>query len=284
MFSERFIQDAISRPNRMEWLVHDLGRNWQFTDSEDFINQEYSFSAGGECGRIDVICTFNCRRKLAIVEVKAGEIGDEDVRQLSWYLNHSSELIRHDQLSKTDEIVGILLAEGCRPLSHQLPQDIFLIEFKLIAEDGSPFHPVLPQIGIVHPGEGPSAVKNSTLWRLSDHRDYLLDDALKQAFTDVTALFTEPQNDRAQWILVNPKGDHVAVHYKGEYITSISVRRQYFVLAYGSEDGQVPWKQIKVTGGELGRLSDIKREILATMDRTDKELSSSIPAGYKWTI
>src|SRR5262245_58404670 len=82
LFTERFIQDAISQPERLKWVVYDLGHDWTFKESEDYINQEYSFAAGGGGGRLDVIGTFNGRKKLAIVEVKAGEVGDEELQQL----------------------------------------------------------------------------------------------------------------------------------------------------------------------------------------------------------
>jgi hypothetical protein len=89
-------------------------------------NQEVSFGNW----RLDILATFEGRRKLVIVEVKAGTAGLEAVNQLKYYLEHWREMplaqLGLDRITD-DDVVGIVLAEEFVGIPD-LPANIALVK------------------------------------------------------------------------------------------------------------------------------------------------------------
>lgn len=291
MSSERLIQDAITHPQRLERLIHELGGadearshllGWKFCSEEDYVNQEYSFASEGQCGRIDVIGTFNNLTKAAIIEVKAGIVGDGAVEQVQWYISRWYELKKHSLLANLTEVVGIVLAEGF--LFESKYDSVLLVEFDL-RQSGFPFRTArAPLVG--KPKATPPRLKNSTLVRIEDHLAILKDERLRTAMVECANLFTEPASSRGQWICINPKGEHIGVHYKGEYIAWFFVGSDSFYFGYRSPDKTIHQDDdaiIRPNNWDIRR-SKIRADIQAIMDAVDKKLEKEVPVNFIWAV
>ena len=238
MVTEQFIQDALCWPERIQRVLRDSGREgWEFFDvpsvdpfgAADVVNQEVSFDQG----RVDIFATFNHRTRLAIIEVKAGIVGLEAVKQLNWYLENWRKMncdFLHLRVAEPD-VVGIVLAEGFVGIPD-LPPNVLLVEFKFNG-DAWPFRIVDPEETLstdVTDAPSPDAGKFSQLYSFSDHRDYInKSPTLRDAFERISLFLTDADDKRRDWILRNVKGSHIAVHYKGEYLIHLWAKRQYFV-------------------------------------------------------
>lgn len=289
MVSEQFIQDALSRPSRLQRVLAELGRNdWHFAENasadraqlHDVVNQEVSF----EKGRIDILATFSNRSQLVIVEVKAGVAGLEALNQLKRYLEGWRMLPLDSMgLSKVhdDQVIGIVLAEGFVAVPDT-PPNVALVAFKF-AGTAWPFRVVPPAETLADGLEEeptPATAKASGLYSLADHRDYLRSPDLRSAYQTVAGCFLDSTDKRSEWLLANVKGSHIALHYKGEYLIHLWAKQNYFYVGYDL-GAQPRW--IKVAADNLATaLPTIQRDFEQLLAVADNKLARVIPADFHW--
>ncbi|NLY00632.1 MAG: hypothetical protein GXY83_31430 [Rhodopirellula sp.] len=282
MLAEQFIQDAICRPDRIERVVRQMGKaDWTF-GKDDIVNQEFNFSAEGQGGRIDVLATFNGLTSLLIVEVKAGIVGDADVEQLDWYLTNWRSLTQADpRLANVGDVTGAVLAEGFLPISRNWQnKNISFVEFKLAAEKW-PFSVVTSSvIGEAHPVQEGTVFKHSRLTTLKEHREYLATEELQAAFDRIAACFLQKDDERLDWVLCNPKGQHVAIHYKGHYIIWVFVQKHSFDVGYGKAGG--PSLSRRVTRESPVLPPEMEAKVLEIVAEIDGDMGCDIPPGFNW--
>lgn len=282
MLTEQFIQDAICRPDRIERVVRQMGKSeWTFDIARDIVNQEFNFSAEGQGGRIDVLATLNGLTNLLIVEVKAGAVGDAEVEQLDWYLTYWRALTKADErLANVREVTGAVLAERFLPISTRWHgKDISFVEFKLAA-DKWPFTVVTPKIAESSPTQEGTVFKHSRLVTLAEHRDYLSTEELRTAFDRIAACLLQEDDQRLDWVLCNPKGEHVAIHYKGQYIIWVFVHKHSFDVGYGTVGEQSI--SLRVTE-ELPVLPvEMEADVHAIVEKIDRQMESDIPPNFNW--
>jgi acetolactate synthase regulatory subunit len=286
MFSEQFVQDVFSRPERIQRVLAMMRREgWQFVPLPDegeiadcdVVNQEISVDKG----RIDILATFNRRSRLVVVEVKAGIAGLEALSQLNWYLQNLPLDSLGLQKVEREHVVGILLAEGFVGIPDT-PANVALLEFKF-AGTSWPLRVVEPRDTL---GQGiaedpaPRAAKASRLITYRDHRDWMLDLRVREAFDRIAHCFLDRSEDRSEWLLANVKGDHVAVHYKGEYLVHLWARRNYFHAGY-QVIGKSSW--IKVEASNSAEvLQTIERDCRQMLAIVDDRLATAIPPAFAW--
>jgi hypothetical protein len=278
MASEQFIQDTFCHSDRIQRVLAEMGRSdWQFhaerspgTDSPiDVVNQEVNFAEG----RIDILATFDRRRRLAIVEVKAGIAGIDALNQLRLYLRNWSKLkvpeTRLDAVEACD-VVGILLAERFQGIPD-LPDNIALLRFEFCG-DAWPFKRVLPRdTWQVEPDQAAaSRFKQSGLYSLAEHAEYIQDQSVRDAYLQIARCFLQDQDPRRKWLVQNPKGEHIAIHYKGEYRIHLWARRAYFYVGYTLKSQE---RYTKVNANNLSELSVIKAEVAELLDEIDERVS-----------
>lgn len=195
---EQFYQDWFCHPRRLGLILTQLSIDWVFDFAIDVINQEVSFGAG----RIDVLATFNARKKLVFVEVKAGYAGMEDMRQLENYLDRWKELpLAEMGLGGTEPPFGLLVAEGFIDIIGGKRQNTALVQVKL--DPHEPFRIVQPDATLRPPdsaGAGPRA-KISGLYRLEEHHvKWIEGDATRQLFRQVAECFIDASSPRKSWL------------------------------------------------------------------------------------
>src|SRR5207253_10524430 len=71
----------------------------------------------------------------------------------------------------------------------------------------------------------PRSSRMSQFVRVEEHRNYLRSPVLQGAFEQLANCFLDATDSRREWVYVNPKTAHVAVHYKGEYIICLWARQ-----------------------------------------------------------
>jgi hypothetical protein len=251
--SEQFIQDVVSRPDRLVRMLKEqaVGReSWFFDPDEtegDVVNQEYTVGAG----RIDVIATFARRTKLLIVETKAGIADFAALDQLKWYLEPEqlAALRRDKQLSDVcnDNVVGFLVAQDFSGIPPQhIPANIHL--FRCIITDARE-QPMLkhvlpgslPESAACDDEAAPKPKRGSQLTRLPEHINYIgsnnrlqQDESqrLREDFCRFLRCFLE-QDDANRWVHPNPKGGYIWVHYKGVQLIHLQAARKWFDVQYG---------------------------------------------------
>ncbi len=73
--------------------------------------------------------------------------------------------------------------------------------------------------------------------RLSDHVNYILPPEktgnLRETFKKFTRCCLEEGHANFPWVHVNPKGQHVWVHYKGERLIYLRAAMKWFDVQYG---------------------------------------------------
>jgi len=287
MFSEQFVQDVLCRPDRIERVLAMMGREgWQFVAppdegeaaDSDLVNQEVSVDKG----RIDTLATFNRRTRLVVVEVKAGIAGLEAFNQLNWYLQNLPLDSLGLQNVQREHIVGIVLAEGFVGIP-ETPANVALLEFKF-AGTSWPFRIVEPRDTLgqnIVEDPAPRAPKISRLITIRDHRNWMVDPKLREAFDRIAGCFLDDgSEDRSEWVLANAKGDHVAVHYKGEYLIHLWARRNYFHTGY-QVNGKSQW--LKVDAANYSEaLQTIERDCRQMLAIVDGRLAAAIPMAFAW--
>jgi len=228
--SEQFIQDLVSHLPRLQCMLKRTGRHWA-VEANDIVNQEYSFATG----RADVVATFGNRTQLVIVEVKGWIADSAALKQLRFYLdNRTGELAEY----KNSDVVGLLVAQSFNDIrSEDVPASSNVFLFKLdLSSPGLPFTKVSPEGPMqgVKEDSGPTTLKQSQFVDFrSHHVDYITDEELRNAFCQFANCFLSESDPNREWIYVNPKGEHVAVHYKGEYLICLWARRHKFVAQWG---------------------------------------------------
>ncbi len=286
MFSEQFVQDLFCRPERIQRVLAEMRRgDWQFVpppnDGEfancDAVNQEISIAGG----RIDTLATFNRRTRLVVVEVKAGSVGLEALNQLKWYLDNLPLGALGLQNVEAEQVVGVLLAEGFVGIPCT-PTNVGLVEFKF---NGTrwPFRVVPPRETMeqgVDDDPAPSAAKTSKLVTFRQHADWIVDRGLREAFHRIAHCFTEPGDERSDWVWPNVKGDHVAVHYKGEYLIHLWARRNYFYAGY-QLNGNSQWVKFNAANRDQ-ELAAAERDCQRLLSVVDARFAEAIPTGFSW--
>jgi len=279
MLSEQFIQDAICRPERLIHILELAGRSgYKFESSEngqlvDVVNQELSFSAG----RIDVLATFNARSKVVLVEVKAGEAEQSALDQLMAYLARWADLQRAElglQDLRNEDVVGILLAEAFVNIA-EVPPNVILVTFSMM--DGyRPFKII--NVAEIERREARPLKKSSCLYSLNDHVSYIQGDYLQQKFMDVVNCFLDESDVRRDWLIHNPKSQHLAVHYKGEYVLDLWARRSSFIVGYTDHSGIRREAPVDATTP----LEPLQAAIEYILGLADDKLSKDIRS-FSWT-
>ncbi len=239
---EQYIQDVLSRPECLESLLAQLAAHrlvdtcgWQFDYDEadgDIVNQEYSI---GDRKRIDVLATFGRRRKVLVVEVKKEVANPSEFEQLKGYLDR----IKKDQVAiKANDpalgyadlelAFGLLIAPDFLDITREDLQSqscIHLFRWKVTDIDNAPFITYvipesLPEVSVI---AVPMPTKRSRLLRLIDHSTFLSPD-LNEAFEELRYCFLR-DHSRSRWVYVNVKSDGIWVHYRGEQIVYLQVRK-----------------------------------------------------------
>lgn len=284
MLCERFIQDAICKPNRIQRVVREMGKvDWTFDRNQDIVNQEFNFSANGEGGRIDVLATFNGLSDLLIMEVKAGTVGDSEVDQLDWYLtNWHCGTKADERLANVREVAGAVLAEGFLPISPRWQdKNISFVRFELAAGKW-PFTVETPETVESSAGQENVVLKHSKLVRLGEHRDYLSTAELQNAFDRIVDCFLQKDDERLEWVFQNPKSQHVAIHYKGQYIIYIFVHKHSFDVGYPRAG--TPGAEARINAESPGLPPNMETDVRAKLDEIDRQMESDIPPGFNWRL
>jgi hypothetical protein len=177
----------------------------------DVVNQEVSFDRA----RIDVLATFNCRQRFAIVEVKAGDAGQEALDQLIYYINKSPMTAG----KPAEHVVGILLAPGFVDI-HATPPNVSLVAIQLAQHPWmSPTREPDKMFSIKLPCTKPADQDSEKLPRprhsgLYDfelrHTAWIRDADLRRAFREVSQCFLTDSSPQSG-VVRNPKGSHVAI-------------------------------------------------------------------------
>lgn len=288
---EQFIQDAISHYSRLQRVLHDLKyTTWQYQD-DDVLNQEFNFSAR-DCsdvqvgGRIDVLATFNGSTRVVIVEVKS-VASAADIPQLSWYLANFPKSAKScgTQFNSIDpdHVIGILLAHQFLPGSYDTNgQKIHLVGFQFHGRE-FPFR-VPPEIPASHGEDAATPVfKHSYLTTVNKHKEWLCS-TLHSAFDELCNLCLPPGDPRRSWILMNPQGDHIAIHYKGIYVLHLFVRKHWFYVGYDLPNKQNIRERISLAeGNQDDVLAEARRNLpLVLQAIDDQDVQRGIPADFTW--
>jgi hypothetical protein len=238
--TEQFIQDGLCDEHRLQEVVRWFKPGWTYQSGDyeicDIINQEVNFSVG----RLDVLATFDNRKKVAILETKAGDASDGDLAQLKNYLDARNELFKQIRIGENTEILGILVAEGFQIQKSNVEgrDDLGLVLFK---KDGRKlrFEKTSPETlaSEVNSKDDSRIEKRSALVVLQERINYV-DPSLRCEFEKASWLFLDDEKQR-QWVVRNPKGDHIAVHYKGVYVVHLWPRRKYFYLGVGGSSHKI---------------------------------------------
>ena len=285
--SEQFIQDVVSRPDRLMRMLHEQAvdkEGWFFDADEtkgDVVNQEYTIGAG----RIDVIATFSLRTKLLVVETKAGIADSAALDQLKWYLKpeQTAELRSDKELSNVDidDVVGFLVAQdfsGIPP--QQIPANIHL--FRCIVTDVHEepqlvYVPprLLPESAACTDEAAPKPRRTSQLTRLSEHVSYIgwnnrlpqeVSQRLQEAFRKFLRCFLGKE-DANRWVHPNPKGGYIWVHYKGVQLIHLQAAQKWFDVQYGLS----PTRK-RITADTLdGTIRECEEAILRDLKKIDDE-------------
>jgi len=89
---------------------------------------------------------------------------------------------------------------------------------------------------------------------------------------------------RFDWVIENPKSDHVAVHYKGVYVIYFFVRRNSFDVGYTPPGSEGVRYSIGPGEQDPQKVLDIARAqlplILEDIDKQDE--SHGIPRDFTW--
>jgi hypothetical protein len=266
---ELFIHDVVSNLDRLQAMLKTIGENWSIERRKkpaDVVNQEYW--VGG--GAIDVVGTFDNRRHLVIVEVKAGTADATAIDQLKWYLDHRNE---NEHLKKFERVVGFLVAQDYLGVSrNMIPEEAFLFSFTW--PSGNPFEyrppgSFPPATETVAGNQAKGAGRHSALFCLEDHIDYIRDAEMKEAFKLFTRCFLDEASIDCQWVYANPKSKHVAVHYKGEYLIALWAKRKQFFVQYDQKGCVVTpetWSQDR--DGHKEVLDRLRGEVDKAMEHT----------------
>jgi hypothetical protein len=124
----------------------------------------------------------------------------------------------------------------------------------------------------------PRLPKSSKLITFEQHANWITDESVRAAFVRVAQCFTSENDDRSDWVLANVKGEHVAVHYKGEYLIHLWARRGYFYAGF-EIDGQARRIRIDATNlaSQMPLIERDCRTLMATVDT-----NTAIPAEFTW--
>ena len=284
MISERFIQDAIFEPHRLQRIVNDAGFNWQFCDN-DVMNQEFSFSKGKEGGRIDVISTFENRTKLILAEIKCGKVGDWELQQLKWYVeNWQAEDVKivDESLKEVNEVAGLLVAQDFFPFKQTLNEEakrlkINFVSFQFNAME-FPFKVVDPgSIKLEEDNDDPASVLRHSSLYTEDDWTKKCSERLLHEFCRWKNCLLDDNDPRLQWVSRIYKSGHIAIHYKGEYIIWLHPRTRADRLdgGYGFEgpNTNITWEHD----------SDVaKPHVEKILQRIDAKYAEVIPNGFEW--
>lgn len=184
---EKLIQDEVSRPECLKEMLAQLvdrrlldSSEWKFDPDEadgDIVNQEYAIGARA----VDVIATFNKRRKVLIAETKWGEATNSDLEQLEGYiavLREDREVIRRTEPSMAnadlDGVIGLLVGQAFAGITSddlRLKPGIHLFRCEFSGPQSPPaFTYVPPTILPASPTSAPpNRSRRSYLVRLRDH-------------------------------------------------------------------------------------------------------------------
>lgn len=285
---EQFVQDAISKPARLQRVLHQLGyTDWRF-EQIDVLNQEFNFSATDPSGtrlggRMDVVATFNGQKSFVIVEAKVLATAD-DLKQLSWYLEHCAAIGREpgSGLSTIDfnQTVGILLASEFVPGRYDVgDRKIHCVQFRFDASK-FPFQPVKPPPPDPTATAAPAVYKHSWLVTIDYHRSRLRVE-LQPAFDELRRLCLPPGDPRLEWIIENPKGGHVAIHYKGHYVLYFFVQKNSFDVGYAAPgESAVPVRVGTGWRDALSVLAEARTQLPDILTKIDA--MGEIPPGFTW--
>lgn len=282
MHTEQFVQDLLCQPERIQRVLKQLNeQDWHFVTAAengctDVLNQEVNF----EHGRLDILATFNGRTRLVIIEVKAGDAGIDAVEQLKSYLGDWPDLQKSLQLPDLapEQIRGLVLAEGFTGIT-ELPPRISLVQFQWNGNRW-PFTIIQPQPQ-AEPAEEVTvkAAKRSGLYTVADHSSRILDEELRNFYCAIANCFLDPTEARFSWVFQNPKGSHLAIHYKGIYIAHLWAKRRSFRVGFGRYESEFDQTISRSNLPEHGEF--ITRNIGALLNRIDEE-KSAIPLGFSW--
>lgn len=279
-FSEQFIQDAVSHHDRLQRILRTQQIDWQFDTKKDYLNQEVSIPNG----RIDTLATFERCKNVLVVEVKAGMGCDEHIQQLKSYLENTHSLkAQCDDLCQMEKTVGLLVAEDFSNITDDLDgaQPIYLVKFQLVSGQ-FPFRVVTPEAtrntAEVERDEGPS-IKRSGLHRLTHHASWIREKGLQDMFNEAANCFLDPGDERYDWVVTNVKGQYVAVHYKGEYVMGLSVRRSGFSINRATDEG--PWTTTMITMANRPEFDKAQTSMRAWVGIKDKQMEELL-RGFSW--
>lgn len=292
MITERFIQDAISCPHRIQRLLNSRNLDWQFYESKgdelpaDVVNQEFSFSSDGIGGRVDVVATFENRSKLVLCEVKRGSVGDNELEQLLWYVEEwdsDGRKVADKSLSSIDGVTGLLLAQDFFPIDSALLKkaaelNVFFVQFNFDSQS-FPFQIVQPSVRPNDPFDGEvstTTLRHSSLWTESDWHDYCHSEILEE-FKKWSDCLLDAGDERISWITKIYKERHVAIHYKGEYIIWLCPKSKEKRLngAYGLAGTST---SISLTHDSVAA----KPALEAIINTIDQKYADVIPNGFHW--
>ena len=282
MLTERFIQDALSKGQRLASILKkaDPALGWTFGGT-DLVYQEFSFD--GE--RPDIIATFDGGSHLLLAETKGVTAGPEELDQLLQYLKKWKELCRCDDLLKNvKEAVSILAAPNFFENLSVPPEfdgRVFLVQFKF---DGrhSPFR-------VVRDRPADDSCKNDTrraqkmsqIATIRAHMIKLENDEVRDRFQQLADLFFEQEHP---WVFANVKSDGVKVNYKGQEVVWIQRRGKCFSFGYHHSDGTYTASSdlIKVPGCDQHWL-EIRDDIRKTLMKIDANNIAGIPPEFDWS-
>ena len=115
---------------------------------------------------------------------------------------------------------------------------------------------------------------------MAQHRGNLSTEGLRIAFDRIADCFLQKDDKRLDWVLCNPKGQHVAIHYKGQYIIYVFVHKHSFDVGYGKVGGQSI--SFRVTE-ELPVLpTKMEANVHAMIEEIDRQMESDIPPSFDW--
>ena len=279
---EKLIQDEVSRPECLKEMLAQLvdrrlldSSEWKFDPDEadgDIVNQEYAIGARA----VDVIATFNKRRKVLIAETKWGEATNSDLEQLEGYiavLREDREVIRRTEPSMAnadlDGVIGLLVGQAFAGITSddlRLKPGIHLFRCEFSGPQSPPaFTYVPPTILPASPTSAPpNRSRRSYLVRLRDHTADLGPE-LHSAFTEFTRCFLEANDPRYRWVYVNVKDGHVWVRYRGAGVVCLVVRGPNAIECCGCVNAVISresWDAIR---------DECRRKIQSTLIEEDKK-------------